>query len=85
MSSKKRTTMYFEPDELEQLKAELGVKTDAEAVRKAIEMALRTLAYRRIASFAGSEKGRPLVEAPRRHEPAVRKTRGKPARAKKSA
>ena len=77
----KRTTMYFEESDLAQLCEELALTSEAEAVRKAIKMALQTLAYRRIKTYAGSEKG-PATHVPRRREPAVRKARG---RVKKSA
>ena len=75
--------MYLEESDLAQLCEEMGLTSEAEAVRKAIRMALQTLAYRRIKTYAGSEKGQPVADVPRRREPAVvRKAR---ARAKKSA
>jgi hypothetical protein len=88
MSTRKRTTMYFEPGELENLRTQLKVNTDAEAVRKAIQLTLQSLAYEGLRSFMGSEKGRPVVDVPRRRESAARKpvAAAKPRpRAKKSA
>jgi hypothetical protein len=78
----KKTTMYLDDEKVEALRKELGLASDAEAVRVAVEMALRSLSYKRIRQFMGSEKGRPLADVPRRREPAVAKAR---SRAKRSA
>ncbi len=78
----KKTTMYLDGDKVEALRKELGVASEAEAVRTAIEMALRSLSYKRIRQFMGSEKGLPEAQVTRRREPAVAKSR---ARVKRSA
>jgi len=76
----KKTTMYLDEAELEEAKAELGASSDAETVRLALQSVLRMAAYKRMKTFAGTEKG-PLVDVPRRREPAARK----PSRGKRSA
>ena len=52
-----------------------GASTDTDTVRLGLEALIRHAAYQRLAAMLGSEKGRQVVDVPRRREPSVPKRR----------
>jgi len=62
---------------LAEAKEACGASTDTETLRLGLEALVRHAAYQQLRTFIGSEKGRPIVDVPRRRE--------KPASKRKAA
>jgi len=73
---KQKTTLNIDKDLLAEAREVTGATSDTDTVRLGLEALVRHAAYQRTRALIGSEKGRPIVDVPRRREvPVKRKVR----------
>lgn len=75
-----KKTLHIDEELLAEARKELGAVTDTDTVRQALQAVLRRAAARRIAAYLGTEEG-PVVDVPRRREPAGRQSHKRKRRA----
>lgn len=72
-----KTTLNIDKELLAEAREATGASSDTETVRLGLQELVRREAQRRMVTFFGSEKGRPIIDPPRRRELPKHKSRSR--------